>query len=94
MVQRARVKVLLGRGLNLSDEDAEMVLDSPAGRSVKGMAKYSAVGTEAKVKAYVERFAQLADADELITVHPAPTLEARLRSIEILAATRRAAISS
>ncbi|HVY45819.1 MAG TPA: LLM class flavin-dependent oxidoreductase [Minicystis sp.] len=84
-VQRARVKALLGRGKGWSDDDAEAVLASPAGQRIQAMATYSAVGTADEVRAYVDRFARLAAADELITVHPAPTLEARLRSIEILA---------
>jgi luciferase family oxidoreductase group 1 len=83
-VQRSRVKILLGRGASWSDEDAQAVLESPAGQSVKAMGKFSAVGTETEVKAYVETFAELASADELITVHPAPTLEARLHSVELL----------
>jgi luciferase family oxidoreductase group 1 len=84
-VQRSRVKILLGRGANWSDEQAEAALESPAGQSIKGMGKYSAIGTEGEVKAYVERFAGFAKADEIITVHPAPTIEARLRSVELLA---------
>jgi alkanesulfonate monooxygenase SsuD/methylene tetrahydromethanopterin reductase-like flavin-dependent oxidoreductase (luciferase family) len=65
-VKRSRVKILLGRGLNLTGEEGE-------------------------VKAYLERFTKLARADEVMTVHPAPTLAARLRSVEILAATGRPA---
>jgi luciferase family oxidoreductase group 1 len=86
-VQRSRVKILLGRGLELTDDDAQAILDSPAGQTIKAMATYSAVGEEAEVKAAVARFAKLAHADEIMTVHPAPTLAARLRSIELLAAS-------
>jgi luciferase family oxidoreductase group 1 len=84
-VQRARVKALFGRGANWTDEEAQAVLDSPSGRTIQSMGTYTAVGTEPEVKAYVERFARRAGADELIAVHPAPTLEARLRSVELLA---------
>lgn len=84
-VQRARVKTLLGRGADWSDDEAQAVLDSPAGESIKAMGTYSAVGIEADVWAYLERFAQRARADELITVHPGPTIEERVRSIELLA---------
>jgi luciferase family oxidoreductase group 1 len=86
-VQRSRVKILLGRGLALTDDDAQAILDSPAGQSIKAMATYSAVGEQAEVKAAVARFAELAHADEIMTVHPAPTLVDRLRSVELLAAT-------
>ena len=90
-VQRSRVKILLGRGLPMTDDDAQAILDSPAGQTIKAMATYSAVGEEAEVREYVARFAELARADELMVVHPAPTLAARLRSIEILAASQRSA---
>lgn len=86
-VQRSRVKILLGRGLPLTDDDAEAILESPAGATIKGMAKYSAVGAKDDVKVYVARFAELSRADEIMTVHPSPTLAARLRSVEILAAS-------
>jgi hypothetical protein len=33
----------------------------------------------------VEHFVQIARADEVMTVHVAPTVQARLRSIELLA---------
>lgn len=84
IVQRARVKILLGRNANLSDADAEAILEAPAGQAIKDMATYSAIGAESEVRAYVERFTQLSHADELIVVHPSPTLEARLRSVELL----------
>lgn len=84
-VWRSRVKLLVGRGQNWSDAEADAVLESPAGRSIREMGRYSAVGTSDEVKAYLEGFAKLADADELMTVHAAPTLEARLHSVELLA---------
>jgi hypothetical protein len=85
-VQRGRVRVLLGRGHRWTDEQADAVLESPAGLRVKNMARYTAVGVASEVRAYVERFASLAQADEIMTVHPAPSIEGRLRSIELLAA--------
>ncbi|MBK7863945.1 MAG: LLM class flavin-dependent oxidoreductase [Archangiaceae bacterium] len=81
----SRVKVLVGRGQKLTDAEAEALLDSPNGASVREMGRYTAVGTAPEVKTFLEGFADLADADELITVHPAPTLEARLHSLELLA---------
>ena len=49
------------------------------------MARYTAVGTAAEVQRLSRRFARHADADELITVHPSPTVAARLRSVELAA---------
>jgi luciferase family oxidoreductase group 1 len=85
-VQRSRVRALLGRGQRWTDEEADAVLESPAGLRIKSMTRYAAVGVASEARAYVERFASLARADEVMTVHPAPTVEARVRSIELLAA--------
>jgi luciferase family oxidoreductase group 1 len=85
VVQRSRVKALLGRGADWSDEQAESVLASPRGHVIKAMTRYAAVGTEPEVRDYLAYFSQLSRADELMTVHASPRLESRLRSIEILA---------
>lgn len=84
-VQRARVRLLLARGRTLSDEQADDVLHSPAGERVLQMMTYAAVGTRDHVHAYVADFVRHACADELMVIHPSPSLDARLRSIEILA---------
>jgi luciferase family oxidoreductase group 1 len=84
-VQRARARALLGRGQRWTDEETDAVLASPAGRHVMGMTRYAAVGTPAEVREYVDEFAAIARADEIMTVHAAPAVEARLRSIELLA---------
>jgi alkanesulfonate monooxygenase SsuD/methylene tetrahydromethanopterin reductase-like flavin-dependent oxidoreductase (luciferase family) len=47
--------------------------------------RYSAVGSPPAVKEYLDAFAQHADADELIVAHASPTIEARLRSVDLLA---------
>jgi alkanesulfonate monooxygenase SsuD/methylene tetrahydromethanopterin reductase-like flavin-dependent oxidoreductase (luciferase family) len=69
----------------LTDEQADALLESPEGQYVKQMLTYAAVGTRDDVQAYVADFVRHARADELMVVHPSPTLEARLRSVEILA---------
>ena len=84
-VLRFRVKALLGRGAALSDAEADALLATPAGARIRAMGTYTALGTGPDVAAYLARFAAKADADELVTVHPAPTLAARLRSIELTA---------
>jgi luciferase family oxidoreductase group 1 len=82
--QRFRVKALLGRGLALTDEQADSLLESPAGQGISRMMQYCAVGTPDEVKGGVERFVHDSTADEVMVVHPAQTPEARLRSVEIL----------
>jgi luciferase family oxidoreductase group 1 len=84
-VKRLRVQALLGGGRALSDDDLDAILQSPEGIHATQMARYAAVGTAAEVQDYLDRFARHADADELITVHPAPTVAARLRSVELAA---------
>jgi len=83
--KRARATSLLGRGRALSDEEADALLASPAGRHVQQMVTYSAVGTPAEVSDYIDAFATHADADELMVAHQSPDTQARLRSVELLA---------
>ncbi|WP_264797520.1 LLM class flavin-dependent oxidoreductase [Arthrobacter mangrovi] len=85
VVRRARVGLLFGRGRKFTDEEADMVLESPQGQHVEQMVKYTAVGTPEAVREYLEGFAKHADADELIVAHQAPTVEQRLRSVELTA---------
>ncbi|MFM9376706.1 LLM class flavin-dependent oxidoreductase [Gordonia sp. VNK21] len=61
-----RVRVLFGRGTNMSDEQATALLQGPHGRQVDEMLRYAAVGTPAQVQEQLADFAQLADADELM----------------------------
>lgn len=83
--QRLRVTQLVGRGRNFTDEEADTVLDSPSGQQILQMSKYSAVGTPAEVKDYLDGFVPHAGADELIVVCQASTHDAWLRSFELLA---------
>ncbi|MFP5070578.1 LLM class flavin-dependent oxidoreductase [Pseudonocardia nantongensis] len=88
IVKRARLKMLMTGGRTLTEEQADQVLDSPQSAPVHQMVKYSAVGTADTVGAYLDDFAKLADADELIVAHQPSTLEGRLRSAELLAGVR------
>jgi alkanesulfonate monooxygenase SsuD/methylene tetrahydromethanopterin reductase-like flavin-dependent oxidoreductase (luciferase family) len=49
------------------------------------MMRYTAVGTGAQAADYLVSFAATVDADELMVVHASPGIDARLRSLEILA---------
>jgi luciferase family oxidoreductase group 1 len=84
-VSRARVALLLGRGTDYTDDEADALLASPQGRQIAQMMRYAAVGTPDTVAAYLDAFAEHADADELIVVHASPTLESRLRSVDLVA---------
>lgn len=83
--KRRRVTQLVGRGRTFSDDEADMILESPAGQQVLQMTKYSAVGTPDDVKEYIDGFATHAQADELIVASQTETTEAWLRSYELLA---------
>mgnify|MGYP000855447298 FL=1 len=65
--------------------EADRILDSPQGRQLQQMAQYSGVGTPTQVTDYLDRFAEHADADELIVAHQSPTVDERVRSVELLA---------
>ena len=85
VTKRRRVALLLPSGRSYSDDEADRILDSPQGRQLQQMAQYSGVGTPTQVTEYLDRFAEHADADELIVAHQSPTVEERIRSVELLA---------
>jgi luciferase family oxidoreductase group 1 len=89
-MRRVRAASLFARRAGLSpeemtDEQADELLDGGAGVHVDHMLTYSAVGTPDEVGAYLDGFARKTGADELITVHQAPGTEERLRSVTLLA---------
>ena len=86
LVKRSRVSALFGRGgRTFTDEEADLVLESDAGRQIEQMVRYSAVGTPDTVRDYLVDFARHADVDELIIAHQASSVEARLRSVQLTA---------
>ncbi|MFO7563070.1 MAG: LLM class flavin-dependent oxidoreductase [Enhygromyxa sp.] len=84
-VKRLRVALLLGRTRTLSDEQADLLLALPQGQQLEQMLRYSAIGTPDVVESYLDEFRAHADADELIVVLASPTIDARLRSLDLLA---------
>jgi luciferase family oxidoreductase group 1 len=95
-IRRARAISLYGRGRpgqdteNLTDEQADQLLAAGLGAHVDQMLTYAAVGTPAQVSGYLEGFIRQTEADELIVVHQAPTIEGRLRSVTLLAEAMQA----
>jgi hypothetical protein len=49
------------------------------------MMRYTAIGTGPQTVEYLASFAATIEADELMVVHASPGIEARLRSVELLA---------
>jgi luciferase family oxidoreductase group 1 len=89
--KRGMVMALFGRGRPLSEGDAEALLGMPAGQQVSQMLSCAAVGTPDEAVAYAEAFTTRAQADELIMTLGSPTLEGRMRSLDLfLSASARA----
>jgi luciferase family oxidoreductase group 1 len=84
-VARRRIARFVRPARELSDDEADELLASPQGRQIAEMMHYTAIGEPDAVSAYLRRFAADVGADELITVHPGPTVAERLRSIELTA---------
>jgi luciferase family oxidoreductase group 1 len=84
--RRMVARAIFGRGgRRLEDAEVEAVLRDPRGRHVDEMIAHTAAGTPDAVAAFLADFRRYADADELMTVHGADTLEGRLRSLELTA---------
>jgi luciferase family oxidoreductase group 1 len=84
-VVRSRVARMLGGRRRFSDEELDELVRSPQGQHVVGMMRYSAVGAPDAVDASLTEFVDHARADELIVVHASPTIETRLRSLDLVA---------
>jgi luciferase family oxidoreductase group 1 len=89
-IRRARAIGLFGRrfgltSLDASDEHADEILAAGAASHVDEMLTHTAAGMPGEVRGFLEGFLRLTDADELITVHPAPDAGDRLRSLTLLA---------
>jgi len=89
-LDRVRRFLSRGRERDLTEDEAGRLMDSPAGQEIRGMMRYTAIGGPERVREELAAFARHADADELITVHAAPSPADRLASLRIAApATRR-----
>jgi luciferase family oxidoreductase group 1 len=84
-VARRRIGRFVTPGRQLSDDEADSLLASPQGQQIAQMMHYTVAGTPGMVKEYLDTFAEAVGVDELMTVHPAPTVAERLHSVELLA---------
>ncbi|MEI7623247.1 MAG: LLM class flavin-dependent oxidoreductase [Actinomycetes bacterium] len=84
--RRARLRrFLLKPNVDLPDAEVDRILESPQGAQIAAMMKHTAVGTPRTVREQLQEFTQFADADELMVCHQSPTIEGRLRSLELTA---------
>jgi luciferase family oxidoreductase group 1 len=89
-VRRTRAIGLYGRRIgasvvNATDEQADQLLAAGMAAHVDQMLTFTAMGTAEDVRDYLTELAERTGADELITAHHAPGIDARLRSVELLA---------
>jgi luciferase family oxidoreductase group 1 len=90
-VRRLRAINLFGHqlvndpGSEPTDEQADQLLAGGGASTVDHMLTYAAIGTPGVVRDFFDDFARSTGADELITVHEAPSSPARLRSITLVA---------
>ncbi|WP_280384134.1 LLM class flavin-dependent oxidoreductase [Nocardia wallacei] len=83
---RARARMMIKRGAadaRFTDEEIDAFLASPNGAQLTAMTRYTAVGTPAEIRTYLDDFAAAIDADELILAHHAHRIEDRVRSVEL-----------
>ncbi|HSB87573.1 MAG TPA: LLM class flavin-dependent oxidoreductase [Ilumatobacteraceae bacterium] len=84
--RRRRVRSVFSRdGEKLGDDDVDRILRSPQAAFVEQMMTYVAVGLPAVVRSYLDDFARHSHADELMVVHQADSVDARLQSVRLLA---------
>ena len=72
-------------GRDLTDGEADALLASPQGQQIAQMMHYTAAGTPDLAARYLHSFADEVGVDEIMTVHPSPTIAERLHSIDLLA---------
>lgn len=86
----ARVRSFLSRGREreLTLEEAATLMDTPAGMQIRDMLRHTVTGSPERVREGLAAFAEFADADELVTVHPAPTRAEQLTSIRLSVSER------
>ena len=83
--QRRRAARFVAPGRQLSDDEADAILQSPQGMHIQQMMRWTAAGDRAAVARGLEAFADHTGADELVVVLISPTLEQRVRSATLLA---------
>ncbi len=84
--RRNRVKLMAGRGRELTEQELDLVMHSAAGQQILHMLKYTAVGDGQQVKSYLEDFAKRSQADELIVAPVGSTAEMAEDSLAVLRA--------
>lgn len=86
-LERVRRFLSRGRETELTEAEALHLFDTPAAQEIRKMLTYTAIGGAERVRAELDAFATHAEADELMTVHAAPTRAEQLASLRVAAPT-------
>ena len=82
--KRERIRTMLGRGRNLTENDVEQLVHSAAGQQILQMLEMTAVGTPEQVRDWLDTFAERIHADELIITNMADSLQDRKHALQLL----------
>ena len=82
--KRARIRTMLGRGRQLTDDDVEQLVHSVAGQQVLQMLEMTAVGTPDVVRDWLDDFTSRINANEVIVTNMAGPLEDRQRALQLM----------
>jgi luciferase family oxidoreductase group 1 len=88
---RWRARRFIAPGANLTEQQIDELLDSPSGAQVRGMMRYTAVGTPEQVQTQLAQFAQQTGADELMLAPAATRRAERIRAVELVPSPEPAA---
>jgi len=83
---RWRARRFLAPGSELTDDEIDVLLDTPSGDQVKGMMHYTAVGTPEQAQSYLAQLTEKTGADELMLAPAAPRRTDRIRAVELVKA--------
>ena len=84
--QRWRARRFIAPDADLTDEQVDALLESPAGARVRAMMECTAAGTPEQARVWLTRFAEHTGADELILAPAAPRRADRIRAVELMPA--------
>lgn len=82
--KRSRIRMMLGRGRTLTDDDVTQLMHSAPGQQILQMLEMTAVGTPDQVRDWLDEFAQRIQADELIVTNMAGPLEDRQVALQLM----------
>lgn len=86
-VLRSRARRFIQNAEKYGDDEIDALVNSPRGSQIADMLRCTAVGTGTQVASWLDEFAAQTSADEIMVAFQSDTIEARIRSLEITAAS-------